>query len=203
MRSWPDVVTDTSDMNQPFVPAVPVGASTADGPVLSIFNATDWVAEPPELCAVHVASAAAVSDVNCWTPHPESIKNADCGSETLHVTVTSDVNQPFAPAVPEITREITGGDVSEDVTVTSNAAGRRLNVPPVLLEVWLSVMAADPTPCGVTVMVGVAPQDVKVIDVGDTVATAELDEFTATTRVVWPVRLQPFFPSSPKGSTRS
>ena len=44
------------------------------------------------------------------------------------------------------------------VTLTVNVAGAKLNVPPVLLDVWLTVIDAEPTPTGVTVRVGVAPQ---------------------------------------------
>jgi hypothetical protein len=64
---------------------------------------------PPTLVAEQLEVEAAVSDVKFWTPQPELITNALSGSVTVQVTVTLDVYQPFAPAVPETTLLITGG----------------------------------------------------------------------------------------------
>ena len=84
-----------------------------------------------------------------------------------------------------------------------NVAGARLNVPPVLLEVWLTLIVAEPSATGVTVSVLVSPQDVKVTELGLTVATAVLLDETDRPSVVLPVRLQPFLPSPFRGATYS
>ena len=86
-------------------------------------------------------------------------------------------------------------------TLTTKVAGARLNVPLVLFEVWLTLIVVDPTPCGVTVMVGVSPQLENVIELGETVATPGFVDATETTSVVLPVWLQPFLPSPFVGST--
>ena len=52
------------------------------------------------------------------------------------------------------------------VTVTVNAAGARLNVPSVVFDTWATAIVAEPCECGVTVSVGVAPQEVNVTDAG-------------------------------------
>ena len=103
---------------------------------------------------------------------------------------------PLDPSVPVTTLVMTGGVVSADVTFTLKVAGGKLNVPPVLFEVWATLMVVVPTPTGVTVSVGVEPQPVNVTWDGETVATEVELELTATTRVVEPVKLQFFLPSS-------
>jgi hypothetical protein len=70
-----------------------------------------------------------------------------------------------------------------------------LKVPPVLLLIWLSVIVEEPALSGMTVTVGTSPQLENVMLAGEAVATEGLLEFTLTTSVVDPVRLQPFLPS--------
>ena len=81
------------------------------------------------------------------------------------------------------------------VTLTLNVAGARLNVPPVLFDVWLTLIVAEPAATGATVSVFKSPQDVKVTELGLTVATAVLLDVTDRPSVLLPVRLQPFLPS--------
>ena len=83
------------------------------------------------------------------------------------------------------------------VTLTVNVAGARSNVPLVLFDVWLTLIVAEPAATGATVSVCVSPQDVKVTELGLTVATAVLLDVTERPSVVLPVRLQPFLPSPP------
>ena len=88
-----------------------------------------------------------------------------------------------------------GGVFGGGVTLTVNVAGARLNVPPVLLEVWLTLIVAVPWLCGVTVSVLTSPQDAKVTELGLTVAIPALLDETDRPSVVLPVRLQPGLPS--------
>jgi hypothetical protein len=85
--------------------------------------------------------------------------------------------------------------------VTEKAAGATSKVPPVVFEVCESETCAVPAASGVTVIEGVAPQLVNVIELGETVATAGALEDTETTSEVDPVRLQPDFPSPFVGFT--
>src|SRR5687768_16222906 len=89
------------------------------------------------------------------------------------------------------------------VTLTAKVAGARLNEPPVLFDVWLTLIVAEPTATGATVSVLTSPQDAKVTELGLTVATAVLLDETDRTSLVLPVRLQPFLPSPFTGVTDS
>jgi hypothetical protein len=84
---------------------------------------------------------------------------------------------------------------AEPETFTTKVAGAKSKVPPVLLDVCVTVMVAEPTACGVTVRVFMSPHDVKVADVGLTVATVGVSDEMLTPSVVLPVKLQPLLPS--------
>jgi hypothetical protein len=92
---------------------VPLGDKVADGPVLSILNETESLADPPTLWAWQLELAPAVSFTKFWTPHPESMTTEDWASVTLQVTVTFEVYHPFEPEVPLTTLVMAGGVVSE------------------------------------------------------------------------------------------
>jgi hypothetical protein len=112
---------------------------------------------------------------------------------------------PLAYEAPPVTPPtVTVGAVfGGGVTLTVNVAGARLKVPPVLLDVWLALMLAEPVATGVTVRAAVSLQLVNVTEDGLTVATLGLLELTDNTNVVLPVRLQPFLPSPFRGVTAS
>jgi hypothetical protein len=86
-------------------------------------------------------------------------------------------------------------------TLTVNAAGARLNAPPVVFEACVALIVADPDPTGVTVKIFVSPQLPNVTEDGLTVATEGSLDASERTSVVLPVRLQPFFPSPFCGAT--
>ncbi len=117
-------------------------------------------------------------------------------SVTSHVAAGT---VPLAYDAPESTPcTVTDGAVfvgAAALTSTLNVAGARLNVPSVVLAIWASETVALPCETGVSVSVFASPQDVKVTELGLTVATAALDDETARLRVVFPVRLHPCLPS--------
>ena len=133
------------------------------------------------------------------TDHPK-VSGSPSGSEAvepkLWLVPSFEADGPVM--VPGFGAAFGGAD---GFTVTEKAAGARLNVPPVELEVCDKEIVADPDACGVTVIVGVLPQLLNVSEIGETVATAELLDATATTRLVEPVRLQPLLPSPFVGFT--
>ena len=86
-------------------------------------------------------------------------------------------------------------------TLTVKLTGARSNVPLVVFETSDALIVAEPCATGVTVTVGRSPHEVNVIDVGLTVATDELLVDSEMPSAVPPVRLQPFLPSPPRGTT--
>ena len=80
---------------------------------------------PPPDVAVHVNVTPAVSSVT--DAGSQVVVTADSGSLTSHETDTSDVYQPFEPAVPLTTARTTGG-------VRSSVAGRHSQAPLNALE---------------------------------------------------------------------
>src|SRR5829696_5580984 len=172
--------------------------------MLYVTEASAW--SPPASSYSHEAV--------CW-PIPSEAKSpvtalSVAGNDELpsSASVTSQVasgTEPFAYEAPAVTpATVTVGAVfGGGETLTVNVAGARLNVAPVSLEVSLKLMVAEPWATGVTVSGTMSPQDPKVTELGLTVATAVSLEATDTTRVLLPVRLQPFLPSSFLGVTAS
>src|SRR5687767_13474792 len=122
-------------------------------------------------------------------------------SVTLHVAAgTEPLGYDAPPVTPLI--PIEGAVFGGGETLTVNSAGPKVNVPPVVLEVWATVIVVEPAETGVIVSVFMLPHAENVA-LGEmlTVATATLLELTETPSVVDPVRLQPGFPSPPVGFT--
>src|SRR4051812_13686497 len=87
------------------------------------------------------------------------------------------------------------------MTLTLKTAGPKSNNRPVLLEYSLSEIVLEPALSALTLRLGVDPQLSKVMRLGVTVATLASEDATSTTRVVLPVRLQPFLLSPLVGTT--
>ena len=93
------------------------------GTVASRLTVTLALDVPPALVAPQVYVVACWSSVMETEEQPVLDVIADSPSVTVHVTVTFDVYQPFAPSVPTTELEMTGGVLSpaEATTFTVNA----------------------------------------------------------------------------------
>ena len=99
-KSAPEVLTVTSPMNQPFAPCVPLAVSVADGAVLSSLTVIGaalptspaWLVHDPLKTSPVVSVVCERSAVQLTGPLTKSAPEV--------LTVTSPMNQPFAPCVP-------------------------------------------------------------------------------------------------------
>src|SRR5258706_8276680 len=92
--------------------------------------------------AEQVRVVPAVSDVRFVVPQPVEEAMPDCGSVTLHATVTAPLYQPLTPSVPVTIGVITGGVVSiESGGVMATPKG----VPPTPTVATTALLAASIT----------------------------------------------------------
>ena len=86
------------------------------GMVLSILIVTETELDRPALfVAEQVSTVPVVSEVKMVEVQPMEVRMPDCGSETVQVTVTLLLYQPFVPNMPEILGLMTGGVLSKIV----------------------------------------------------------------------------------------
>ncbi|GAA1991928.1 hypothetical protein GCM10009817_37580 [Terrabacter lapilli] len=128
--------------------------------------------------------------VAVWVPMPAAASGPEIGESTGFTTglpsSTSETEQAAvltapkgydAPIATPVTATI-GAEFAGGATVTVNVAGSRSMVWPVVFPVWDRVMEVVPAASGLTVSVFTSPQELKVTELGLTVATLVLEELT-------------------------
>src|SRR6476619_3600105 len=138
----------------------------------------------------------------------DSVAGKDDGpssaSVTTHVAAGSELLVYDAPSDGPVMPTL-GGVLAPPgaMTLTRKVAGAYSKVRPLSLAYSLTVTALEPTLSPFPASFGVAPQLSKVTRLGVTVAMLGSADVTSKTRVVLPVRLQPFLLSPLVGTTAS
>jgi len=101
---------------------------------------------PPRPVAEQVNVCPAVSFVTVTGPHPVVDVTGASGSDTVQVSVTLLVYQPFVPSTPEICGVIDGGVLSKLATIVSANAGTttRCDIEPLSLQLANGVNPPPP-----------------------------------------------------------